>query len=62
MERKTFREVIRDIKEGEVWEDIENKDSRLKIFIDGDKFNISSKCGIKGLEMSIDTAIFRRIK
>lgn len=61
MERKTLREVIRDIEEYEVWEDIENKDSILKIFLENNEIVIESRAKLSKLVISIDEAIFKKV-
>lgn len=61
---KTFREVIRDIKEDEIWEDVEN-DGFIKIHMENNEVHISSVSSglrIKKLSISIDEATFKKIK
>lgn len=59
---KTFREVIKDIKPGEVWEDIGNNDELLKIYIKNEKLHIENLKKVLSLSLSIDEAIFRKVK
>lgn len=61
MERKTLREVITTLKEDEVWQDIENKDSWLKIFLENNEIVIESAAKISKLVISIDGAIFEKV-
>ena len=61
MHRKTLREVISNLKEDEVWEDIENKDSILKIFLENNEIVIESGAKLRKLVISIDDAIFEKV-
>lgn len=61
MERKTLREVITNLKEDEVWEDIGNKDSYLKIFLEDNEIVIESQAKLRKLVISIDDAIFEKV-
>lgn len=61
MHRKTLRAVISNLKEDEVWEDIENKDSMLKIFLQNNEIVIESGAKLRKLAISIDDAIFEKV-
>lgn len=61
MERKTLREVIANLKKDEVWQDIENKDSLLKIFLEDNEIVIESSAKLRKLIISIDDAIFEKV-
>ena len=61
MHRKTLREVIANLKEDEVWEDIENKDSILKIFLQNNEIVIESGAKLRKLVISIDDAMFEKV-
>lgn len=59
---KTFREVIKDIKDNEVWEDIEN-DDYINISIKNNKLHIKNTSGyrLKNLAIELDKAMFKRV-
>ena len=61
MERKTLREVISNLKEDEVWEDVENKDNLLKIFLENNEIVIESEVKLRKLMISVDDAIFEKV-
>lgn len=61
MERKTLREVISNLKEDEIWEDVENKDNLLKIFLENNEIVIESEAKLRKLMISVDGAIFEKV-